>query len=82
MENGGIWLDAQHQSPSLSERCGELPCMPWQLGSPRLQLQFVLVAVLLLLREQRGRPEQRRGVWQSRKAEMVASRFVRDVHAC
>lgn len=73
--------------PSLSERCGELPCMPWQLGSPRLQLQFVFVAVLLLpillvAREQRGRPEQRRRVRQSRKAEMVASRFVRDVHAC
>lgn len=73
--------------PSLSPGCGELPCVPWQLGSPRLQLQFVLVAVLLLpillvAREQRGRPERRRRVRQSCKAQMVASRFVRDVHAC
>lgn len=79
-------MHSTSRRPSLSPGCGELPCVPWQLGSPRLQLQFVLVAVLLLPillvdREQRGRPERRR-VRQSRKAQMVASRFVRDVHAC
>lgn len=67
--------------PSLIERCSELPCMQWPLWPlPRLQqLRVVLVPILLLVgkrwREQQGR------VWQQRQAEMVASRFVRGLHA-
>lgn len=68
---------------SLSERRGGLPCLPWPLRWP--QLQFVLVSFLrilvpLLVGEPRRRQEQRR-LKQPREAEMVASRFVRDVHA-
>jgi hypothetical protein len=77
MYSTGIW-------PSLSERSSGLPCMrwpPWRL--PRLRWQHVvLVPVLLPVDEHWGRPEQRRRVRQQRKAEMVASRFVRGVHAC
>jgi TIR domain len=53
--------------------------MPWLLWPlQRLQqlqqLRVVLVPVLLLVGEQRGRPEQRRRVRQQRKAKLVASR--------
>src|SRR4051812_6148337 len=75
--------------PSLSERCGGLPRMPWPLWLQRLQqllrvalVPVLLVPVLLVVGEQRRRPEQRRWVRQQRKAEMVASRFVRGLHAC
>ena len=40
-----------------------------------------LLVLLLVVGEQRGRPEQRRRVRQQRKAALVASRFVRGVHA-
>ena len=58
--------------------------MPWSLWPlQRLQqLRVVLVPVLLLVGGHRGRPEQHRRVRRQRKAEMVASRFVRGVHAC
>jgi len=55
--------------------------MWWPLW-PLQQLQVVLVPVLLLVGEQRGRPEQRRRIRQQRKAEMVASWFVLGLHAC
>lgn len=70
--------------PSLSERGSGLPCMSrWRLWPlQRLWVVFVLlVAVILLVGERRGRPKQRRWVRQPRKAEMVAIRFVRDLHA-
>ena len=51
------------------------------MAAQRLQLLVVLVPVLLPVGEQWGRPEQRRRVRQQRKAELVASRFVRGVHA-
>jgi hypothetical protein len=74
MHSTSIW-------PSHSERSSGLPCMRWRRW-PLQRLQQLLVPVLLLAGEQRGRPEQRRRVRQQRKAEMVASRFVRGVHAC
>ena len=42
-------------------------------------LPFVL-SVLLLVGQQRGRPEQRQRFRQQRKAEMVASRFASGIH--
>jgi len=64
--------------PPLSQRGRELPRMRWPL--PRLQqlqqLRVVFASVLLLAGEQRQR------VQHQRKAEMVASRFVRGVHTC
>jgi hypothetical protein len=74
MYSTGIW-------PSLSERCSGLPSMRWPLSRLRW-LHVVLVPVFLPVGEQWGRPEQLRRVRQQRKAEMVASRFVRGVHAC
>jgi hypothetical protein len=58
--------------------------MWWPLSRLRVVLVLlpVLLAVLLPVGEQRGRPEQRRRVRQQRKAEMVTSRFVLVVHAC
>ena len=72
MHSTSIW-------PSLSERCSGLPCMRWPL--PRLQRLRVILALVLLLPigEQR---ERWRRVRQQRKAEMVASRFVRGLYAC
>src|SRR5438876_3007341 len=67
--------------PSHSERGSGLPCMRWPLQRLR-RLRVVLVPVLLPAAEQRRRPEQCRRVRQQRKAELVASRFVRGVHAC
>ena len=77
MYSTGIW-------PSLGERSSGLPCMPWPLWRrlQQLQLHVVLVAVLLHVWEQWWRSDKRRRVWQQWKAEMVASRFVRRVHAC
>ena len=65
---------------SHSERSSSLPRMWWPLS----QLRFILVLLhaLLLVGEQRGRPEQRRRVRQKPKAALVASRFVCVVHAC
>jgi hypothetical protein len=57
--------------------------MSWPLS--QLQIVFVsvvFVSILLPAAEQRGRPERRRRFWQKRKAELVASRIVRVVHAC
>ena len=56
--------------------------MSWPLS--RLQIVFVsvlFVPVLLPAAEQRRRAEQWRRVRQKRKAELVASRIVRVVHA-
>ena len=59
------------------------PLWPLQRSQQLQRLRaVVLVPVLLLVGEQRGRPEQRRRVRQKRKAKLVASRFVRGVHAC
>ena len=76
MHSTSIW-------PSHSERSSGLPCMRWQFW-PLQQLRRVRVVlpVLLLVGEQRGRKEQCRRVRQQRKAALVASRFVRGVHAC
>jgi hypothetical protein len=46
------------------------------------QLRVILVPVLLLAGEQRGRPERRRRRRQQLKTKMVASRFVHRIHAC
>jgi hypothetical protein len=52
MHSTGKW-------PSNSERCSELPRMPW----PLRRLQLLLVPVLLLtVAKHPGRPEQRRRV--------------------
>ena len=78
MHSTSIWT-------SLSERCSGLPCMRWpRWPLQRLQRLLVIFAPVLLLSvgEQRGRRKQWRRVRQQRKAEMVASRFVRDLHAC
>src|ERR1700688_205729 len=80
MHSTGTWS-------SHSERSGGLPCMRWPLRRLRVVLvpvlhPTVLVPVLLLVGEQRGQPEQRRWIRQQRKAALVASQFVRGVHAC
>ena len=80
-------MHSTSRGPSFSKRCSGLPCMPWPLWSlwrrlQQLQLHVVLVAVLLNVWEQWWRSDKRRRVWQQWKAEMVASRFVRRVHAC
>lgn len=72
--------------PSLSKRCGRLPCMSWQLGASLRQLRIVfasllLVPLLLLVGEQRGQPKQWRRGQQPCKGEMVATRLFRVVHA-
>lgn len=59
----------------------------WQPLWPLQQLHLVFTPGLLatlpfLVGEQWSGPEQRRRVRQKCKAEMVASRFVRVVHAC
>src|ERR1700730_16946067 len=80
-------MHSAKRRPSLSERRSELPCMPgwpwplWRLQQLQLVLAPVLLLPVLLLGEQRGRPKQRRWVWQPRKGEMVATRFVGNVHA-
>src|SRR5258708_4899164 len=77
-------MHSTSKGPSHSERGSGLPRMWWPLSRLRVVLVLLplLLAVLFLVGEQRGRPEQRRRVRQQRKAEMVASRFVRVVHAC
>jgi hypothetical protein len=55
----------------------------WPLWRLRVVLvPVLLVPVLLPATEQRGRLEQRRRVRQQRTAVLVATRFVRVVHAC
>ena len=68
-------MHSTSKRPSHSESCSGLSRMSWPL-------QVVLVPFLLPVGEQRGWPEQRRRVGQQRKAALVASRFVRGVHAC
>src|SRR5687767_3007708 len=71
--------------PSLRECGSGLPGLSWQLsGLPvvLVLLPFLLLFVFPVLLLVRGRREQRRRVRQRRKAEVVASRFVRGVHAC
>ena len=62
-------MHSTSKRPSNSERRSGLPRL-WQ---PLWPLQRLQVPVLLLVGEQRGRPEQR-------EAPLVASRFVRGVH--
>lgn len=66
---------------SNSEWSSGLPCMRWRLSQLWWLRFFVLVPVLLSAEEQLERPEQRRRVQPQRKAALVASRFVRVVHA-
>lgn len=63
--------------PSLSERCGSLPCMPRPLQRLRVVFAPVLLHPAWEWPEQwwRFRPKQR-------EAEMVATRFLRGLHAC
>jgi hypothetical protein len=69
--------------PSHSERCSKLPRMWWPLS--RLwwlqQLPVVPVHVLLLVGEQRWRPEYRCQIQPQHKATLVGSRFVSVLHA-
>jgi protein-S-isoprenylcysteine O-methyltransferase Ste14 len=73
--------------PSNSERCRELPSMRWPLSRIRILVLLavlftVLLAVLFTVGDQQQRREQWRRVQQERKTELVASGFVRFVHAC
>ena len=76
MHGTSIW-------PSHIECRGGLPCVRWPQPLQRVQrLRVVHVPVLLLPgRQQRGRPQQQRRVRQKRKAALVASWFVRVLHA-
>jgi hypothetical protein len=79
-------MHSTNKRPSHIERCGGMPGMWWAWPLRRLQrLPLVLAPdlhpTLLLVREQRGRPKQRRRVRHPRKGEMVPARFIRDVHA-
>ena len=69
--------------PSHRERSSELPRMWWPFSRIRVVLvkHPFLLSVLLLVGEQRGRPEQRRRVRQKRKGALVGSRFVSVLHA-
>jgi len=68
---------------SHSERSSGLPSTRRRWTLQRLQRIWLLVPVLLLMGKQRRcvwYPRQR--FWQQRKAALVASQFVRVVHAC
>lgn len=81
-------MHSTRKGPSLSGSCSGLPRMWWPLEGLRLRrLQFVLGPVVLVpvlphVGEQWGQPEQRRRLRQQLKAALVASQFIRGVHAC